>query len=208
MTQFPSPASSLKRATIKDIAQDLNLSPSTVSRALAGDVSLKPETKERIYAAADRLGYRRNRLAVSLKKGRTNIIGVIISGLDNPYTLAFLDGMEDVLHSQGINLMVGNSRRDPERERTNLRMMEGAVIDGLVISPSDVKENEIEMMHMKKVGIPIVFVNRVLPGIIASSVVMTSEPSVENYKELGIRAARLLLRKLDRPELPSEHITV
>ncbi len=207
MTQFPSP-SSLKRATIKDIAQDLNLSTSTVSRALAGDVCLRPETKERIYEAADRLGYRRNRLAVSLKKGRTNIIGVIISGLDNPYTLAFLDGIEEVLHSQGINLMVGNSRRDPERERANLRMMEGAVIDGLIISPSDVKENEVEMMHMKKVGIPIVFVNRVLPGIIASSVLMVSDPTVEKYKELGTGAAQLLIRKLDHPDRPSEHITV
>ncbi|MDE5882091.1 MAG: LacI family transcriptional regulator [Muribaculaceae bacterium] len=207
MTQFP-PNAPLKRATIKDIAQDLQLSPSTVSRALAGDVSLRPETKERIFAAADRLGYRRNRLAVSLKKGRTNIIGVIISGLDNPYTLAFLDGLEDVFHSQGVNLMVGNSRRDPERERTNLRMMEGAVIDGLIISPSDVKENEVEMLHMKKVGIPIVFVNTVLPGIIASSAVMVSMPTVERYKELGAMAAQLMMRKLAHPDLPSEHVTI
>lgn len=207
MPQFPSP-SHLKRATIKDIAQDLQLSPSTVSRALAGDVNLRPETKERIYAAADRLGYRRNRLAVSLKKGRTNIIGVIINGLDNPYTLAFLDGIEEYLHEQGINLMVGNSRRDPERERINLRMMEGAVIDALIISPADIKENELEMMHMKKVGIPIVFVNKALPGIIASSVVMVSEPTVDRYKALGNKAAQLVIRKLDHPDLVSEHITV
>lgn len=207
MPQFPS-NSHLKRATIKDIAQDLQLSTSTVSRALAGDVSLRPETKERIYAAADRLGYRRNRLAVSLKKGRTNIIGVIINGLDNPYTLAFLDGIEEYLHEQGINLMVGNSRRDPKRERMNLRMMEGAVIDALIISPADVKENEPEMMHMKKVGIPIVFVNKSFPSIIASSVVMASEPTVEKYRNLGTKAAQLVIHKLDRPDLVSEHITI
>ncbi|MDE6337060.1 MAG: LacI family transcriptional regulator [Muribaculaceae bacterium] len=204
MPQFP-PNSPLKRATIKDIAQDLQLSPSTVSRALAGDVNLRPETKERIYASADRLGYRRNRLAVSLKKGRTNIIGVIINGLDNPYTLAFLDGIEEYLHSKGINLMVGNSRHDPERERINLRMMEGAVIDGLIISPADIKENETEMMHMKKIGIPIVFVNKVLPGIIASSAVMEAEPTVERCKEMGTISARLVMRKLEHPDLPSEH---
>lgn len=207
MPQFPS-ASHLKRVTIKDIAQDLHLSPSTVSRALAGDVNLRPETKERIFAAADRLGYRRNRLAVSLKKGRTNIIGVIVTGLDSQLTLAFLDGIEAYLHERGINLMVGNSRRDPERERMNLRMMEGAVIDGLIISPADIKENETEMLHMKKVGIPIVLVNTLLPGIIASTAKITSEPTPEKYNELGHVAAGLVMRKLDHPELPSEHALV
>lgn len=207
MPQSPN-TSSLKRVTIKDIAQDLHLSPSTVSRALAGDVNLRPETKEKIYAAADRLGYRRNRLAVSLKKGRTNIIGVIVNGLDNPFTLAFLDGVENYLHQRGINLMVGNSRRDPERERMNLRLMEGAVIDALIISPADIKENETEMLHMKKVGIPIVLVNTILPGIIASTAVIKSGHSPEKYNELGNLAAGLVMRKLDHPELPSEHAVI
>lgn len=207
MPQFPPPTPP-KRVTIKDIAQDLHLSPSTVSRALAGDINLRPETKEKIYEAADRLGYRRNRLAVSLKKGRTNIIGVILNGMDNPEILALLDGIEDFLHTRGINLMVGNSRRDPERERMNLRMMEGAVIDGLIISPADIKENETEMLHMKKVGIPIVLVNTILPGIIASTAVVKSAHTPEKYKELGYKAAELVLKKLDHPELPSEHAVI
>lgn len=204
MPQFQ-PPNSVKRVTIKDIAQHLALSPSTVSRALAADENLRPETIQKILEAADRLGYRRNRLAVSLKKGRTNIIGVIVNGLDNPLALAMLDGIEAALHEQGINLMMGNSRRDPERERMNLRMMEGAVIDGLIISPADIHQNQTEILHMKKVGIPIVFVNTILPGIIASSAVVSSEQTEQLHYELGIEAARLVLRKLDYPELPSEH---
>lgn len=207
MPQLPAD-SPIKRVTITDIARDLHLSPSTVSRALSGDINLRPETKERIFEAAVRLGYRRNRLAVSLKKGRTNIIGVIINGLDSPETLALLDGIEEALHTQGINLMIGNSRRDPERERTNLRMMEGAVIDGLIISPADIQENEGDMLHLKKVGIPIVFVNTLLPGVIASSAMIRSEHTPEKYRELGQMAAKLVMRKLDHPELPSEHISI
>ncbi len=207
MSQLPNGASA-RRVTIKDIAQDLQISPSTVSRALAGDMNIRPETKERIYAAADRLGYRRNRIAASLKKGRTNIIGVILNGMDNPEILALLDGVEDFLHTRGINLMVGNSRRDPERERMNLRMMEGAVIDGLIISPADIRQNETEMLHMKKVGIPIVLVNTILPGIIASTAVVKSEHTPEKYHELGMKAGELVMKKLDHPELPSEHAVI
>lgn len=91
----------MKRVTIKDIANHLCLSPSTVSRALADDKNIRQETKDIVFKAADDLGYRRNRLAVSLRSGRTNIIGVVVDQMVDRSTLHILAGAERLLHNKG-----------------------------------------------------------------------------------------------------------
>lgn len=200
----------MKRVTIKDIAQHLCLSPSTVSRALSGDKNIRQETKDEIFNAADELGYRRNRLAVSLRSGKTNIVGVVVDQMTNPTTLHILAGAERLLHSKGVNMMVANSEGCCHREKANLHMMEGSQVDGLVVAVCDPGENCAEFLHLKKSGIPIVFLHVTPPGIIASSVAhsASSQEQEKDYHALGERGAELLLKMIANPDSPSERVMI
>lgn len=155
----------MKRVTIKDIAHHLRLSPSTVSRALAGDKNIRKETRELIYKASDELGYRRNRLAVSLRSGRSNIIGAIVDRMTEIPTLHLLAGVEKTLHERGMHLMVANSDATPSREWANLRMMEDARVDGLIVMACAYKENREEFAKLRKAGVPVVFVGEAPYGL-------------------------------------------
>lgn len=198
----------MKRVTIKDIAWHLRLSPSTVSRALSGDQSIRKETKELIYKTADELGYRRNRLAVSLRSGRTNVAGVIVDEMENHAVLYILAGAERYLHSKGINMMVANSESCPEREKANLHMMEGAQVDGLLIACAGDGDNGSEYLNLKRKGVPIVFLNAAPNGIIASSVVFGTDNSEKNYHKLGETGAELLMKMIENPGKGTEKVEI
>lgn len=198
----------MKRVTIKDIAQHLRLSPSTVSRALSGDKNIRRETKDVIFQAADELGYRRNRLAVSLRSGRTNIVGVIVDQMTDPNILHVLAGAERLLHSRGVNMMVANSEGSCKRERANLYMMEGSQVDGMVITVCDPSQNASDFLQMKRSGIPIVFLHVAPPGIIASSVAHDKDAYERNYHALGEKGAELLLKMIENPNSPTEKVMV
>ncbi|MDE6143409.1 MAG: LacI family transcriptional regulator [Muribaculaceae bacterium] len=182
----------MKRVTITDIARHLRLSPSTVSRALSGDKNIRQETKDIIFKAADSLGYRRNRLAVSLRSGKTNIVGVVVNQMVASSTLHILAGAEKTLHAEGINMMVANSEGDAERERSNIRMMEDINVDGLIIEACAHEMNVTEYLKLKNIGVPMVFVHSVPTGVIVSSVGYKEGGEAEPYL-LGEKAAELLL---------------
>lgn len=198
----------MKRVTIKDIARYLHLSPSTVSRALSGDENIRKETKELIYKTADDLGYRRNRLAVSLRSGRTNVAGVVVNEMETHAVLHILAGAEKYLHSKGINMMVANSEECVEREKANLHMMEGAQVDGLMIVTAGTGDNSAEYLGLKKSGIPIVFLNSVPRGIIASSVAFGEGEGEKNYHKLGETGAELLVRMIEHPGRATEKMEI
>lgn len=198
----------MKRVTIKDIANHLCLSPSTVSRALADDKNIRQDTKTLISQAADELGYRRNRLAVSLRSGRTNIIGVIVDQMTAPSTLHILAGAERHLHSKGINMMVANSEGSQSRERDNLMMMHDAQVDGMVIAVCDPNENSSVFMRLKRLGMPMVFLQLAPSGIIASNVHHDGDMADLDYQALGEKGAELLLKIIENPGEPSERVCI
>lgn len=86
----------MKHVTIKDIAQSLHISVSTVSRALTDDKNIRRETREAVLHEADRLGYRRNPVALNLKTGRTNTIGVIVPEMHTPYASQVVAGIQSI----------------------------------------------------------------------------------------------------------------
>lgn len=185
----------MKRVTIKDIAHHLRLSPSTVSRALAGDKNIRKETREIIDKAADELGYRRNRFAVSLRSGRSGIIGLIVGNMEEHSELELIAGVEKVLHNGGFHLMVANSEDIPSREWSNLRMMEDARVDGLIIEAIESGDNIEEFVKIKKTGIHTVFVNEIPAGVSSASVSWDSSGEDPDYFRLGEEAA-LLMREI------------
>ena len=94
----------MKRITIKELAERLGLSPSTVSRALAGDRNIRRETRERVSRLAGELGYRPNPVAVNLRSGRSNTVGVIVPEMVTPFAATVIGGIQRVLYGRGLKV--------------------------------------------------------------------------------------------------------
>ena len=118
----------MKHVTIKDIARSLCISVSTVSRALTDDKNIRKETRDMVVEEAKRLGYKRNPVAMNLKMGRTNTIGVIVPEMHPPYAAT------EVLYKQNQKVMIAESDENADRELENLKMMEQFMVDGLIVS--------------------------------------------------------------------------
>ena len=155
----------MKHVTIKDIARSLCISVSTVSRALTDDKNIRRETREAVLREAERLGYRRNPVAMNLKMGRTNTIGVIVPEMHTPYASQVVAGIQSVLYKNNQKVMIAESDEDPNRERESLQMMEEFMVDGLIVSICSYKHNVETYRRLAKEGVAIVFYDRIPHGM-------------------------------------------
>ena len=155
----------MKHITIKDIARSLRISVSTVSRALTDDKNIRHETRESVLREAERLGYRRNPVAINLKTGRTNTIGVIVPEMHTPYAAQVVAGIQSVLYKNNQKVMIAESDESPERERMNLQMMEEFMVDGLIVSMCSWRKNTDIYKRLIADGLPIVFYDRLPHGM-------------------------------------------
>ena len=136
-----------KPATIKDIAKQLNISISTVSRAIRNAADVNPETKRAVMALAEELDYQPNRLALSLKQKQTHNIGVLVPNLD--YVLStMVKGIDEVALEAGYTVMVCQSNESFGREIVNTRRLLDSLVDGFIISVSS--ETKV-FDHFKKI---------------------------------------------------------
>ena len=155
----------MKHVTIKDIAEQLCLSISTVSRALANDKHIRKETRERIFQTAKEMGYQRNPLAACLRSGKSNLIGVVVNEMITSYASQVLQGIQNVMNENGITTIVLNSDSSPEQERRNLQILENSLVDGLIIAHCFDTSNNDEFLRLQKKGIPMVFIDHAPSGI-------------------------------------------
>lgn len=155
----------MKHVTIKDIARSLYISVSTVSRALTDDKNIRRETREAVLREAERLGYRRNPVAMNLKMGRTNTIGVIVPEMHTPYASQVVAGIQSILYKNNQKVMIAESDENPNRERESLQMMEEFMVDGLIVSICSYKHNVETYRRLAKEGVAIVFYDRIPHGM-------------------------------------------
>ena len=155
----------MKHVTIKDIARSLCISVSTVSRALTDDKNIRRETREVVLREAERLGYRRNPVAMNLKMGRTNTIGVIVPEMHTPYASQVVAGIQSVLYKNNQKVMIAESDENPDRERESLQMMEEFMVDGLIVSLCSYKHNIETYRRLANEGVAIVFYDRIPHGM-------------------------------------------
>jgi len=147
--------------TIYDIAKQLGISASTVSRALSNNASINIRTRQRVAECAEQLGYRTNPFASNLRKGSTNTIGVIVHRLDSLFVSTFLRGAEETAATRGYNLIIVQSFEDINREIENAKTMFEKRVDGLMVA---VAKNSNTSAHFKpfiKYEIPLVFFDRI-----------------------------------------------
>lgn len=184
-----------KPATIKDIAQRLNISISTVSRALRNASDINPETKQAVLLLSEELDYQPSKLALSLRQKQTHTIGVIVPNLD--YVLStMIRGIDEVALEAGYTVMVCQSNESFGREVLNTRRLLDSLVDGFIISVSS--ETKI-FDHFKKVqdrGLPMVVFDRVTPALVAPSVRLDNEEggflATEHLLEQGYKRIAIL----------------
>ncbi len=157
-------------AGMKDIAQRVGVSKTTVHRALTGRGRISSETRERILAVAGELDYTPNTLARSLRRQKTGIIGVIISGVSNSYYASLLSAIEEAASGQGFTLLFCCSTGPRELEITHLNVLREKRVDGLLVAPAHPRRNVEEYERLKRVGLPFVFIDRFMPAISADAV--------------------------------------
>src|SRR6187549_1353195 len=122
--------------TIKDIAKALNLSFSSVSRALQDSHQIGPETKRKVMEYARENNYRPNLMAQSLKNKNTRTIGIVISTVPNNFLAEVVNGIESVTWENNYNIIITQSQESFEKELKNLDHLVWKSVDGLVVSLS------------------------------------------------------------------------
>ncbi|MDG5800759.1 LacI family DNA-binding transcriptional regulator [Marinilabiliaceae bacterium ANBcel2] len=147
--------------TINDIARELNVAPSTVSRALNNSPRISEATKERIREKAMEIGYDLNMVASSLSRQRTNIIGVIIPFINNHFFSLVVSGIEDLAVKSGFRIIIAQTYDSVVKEEEALKMFSSARVDGIIACLSVETRDISHFKRIKKVGIPIVLFDRV-----------------------------------------------
>ena len=151
-----------KKLTIVDIANMLNVSKSTVSRAFRDSYDIHSETKDRILKFAKEINFEPNSIAKSLKEKKTKTIGVLIPSFSIPFYATAICGIQEQVAKNGYNLLICQSNETYADEVIGLKMLVSSRVDGIIMSVSSetVKNNHI--VQVKEMGIPVVLFNRTI----------------------------------------------
>lgn len=177
-----------KEVTIYDLAERLNLSPATISRALNDDPVVKKKTRKVILEAAKELGYRKNTFARNLRSQRTNTIGVLVHELKSNFITSVLAGIEKVTTEAGYDLIIAHSSESFEKEAANALNLFHKRVDGLIASLASNTENLDHFTPFKEKNIPVVFFDRVEENTNSTKVI------IDNYT-CGYKATQHLIEQ-------------
>ncbi len=149
----------MKRAvTLKDLAQKLNTSVTTISKALNNHPDISEKRKHEIIKLADEMNYIPNAMAKNLRSQKTNFIGLIIGDNSNPYFSWIVKGVEERLATEGYHTLIFNSNEDPAKEIEFIIELRSLNVAGVIITPAAGNEESSELLQ--EFGIPYVLVNR------------------------------------------------
>lgn len=184
-----------KPPTIKDIARQLNISVSTVSRAIRNASDVNKETKQAVLNLVAELNYQPNQLALSLRNKQTHTIGVIVPNLD--YVLSMMvRGIDEVALEAGYTVMICQSNESFGREILNTRRLLESLVDGFIISVSSETKNFEHIKKIQEKEIPMVVFDRVTPHLKAPSVRIDNEDggfqATEHLIEQGYKRIAIL----------------
>jgi len=163
------------KVTIKDIARELGISPSTVSKALKGHPDISTTTREEVRRLADLWHYKPDQVALSLKSGSSRIIGVIVPEIVHYFFSTVISGIEDLAYDSGFHVMFCQSSESYEREVKAVETLLAGRVDGILVSLSKVTENFDHFRKIQESGIPLVFFDRVCDSIDADKVIVDDE---------------------------------
>jgi LacI family transcriptional regulator len=163
----------LGELSIRDVAERAGVSPATVSRVLNGSPSVSAEYAERVTAVIEELGYRPNRLARNLRRRTAEMIGVVVSDIENPHFTEMVRAIEDSAFQKGYRLLLCNTDEEPAKQRAYLEMLAGERVLGVIVAPSNPTGDEIG--RVLDLGIPVIALDRTVTDPRADSIVSDGE---------------------------------
>lgn len=161
--------------TIKDMAKRLNVSVSTVSRALRDMHDINPETKRRVLELAQNLDYQPNQVALSLVKSSTKTLGVVVPRIGYSFFSSVLQGIESEANQAGYNLILCQSSEDFEKEKDNIQNLLRSQVEGFIISLADTPHNHEHIQKLIKRDIPLVMFDRFSDAIECNKVIIDNK---------------------------------
>jgi LacI family transcriptional regulator len=172
-----------EKSTIHDIAKKLNITASTVSRALKDHPRISETTKQAVHIAAKKLNYQPNNIAAALRNGRSNIIGIIVPTIDRSFFASVVRGIEEVANTKNYNVMICQSYDSYDKEVATVEALLNSRVDGIILSVTKETEN---FDHLNKViakGIPLIIFDRGNDQLEVSQVVINDYLGAYNAVE-------------------------
>lgn len=173
------------KVTIQEVAERAGTSASTVSRVLTGSAPVSAELRSAVEHAIDELGYRPSLVARSLKTQTTYTVGLLVNDIMNPFFSAVARGVEEEANRQNYTLILCNTNENPERELRYLQILRDKQVDGIIFGPTG---NNAEFIKNLASGVPLVQIDRQLPGLDVPAVLVDNEES-------AYQATRLLVER-------------
>lgn len=161
--------------TLKDIANALGLSTSTVSRALRDTYEISAKTKKLVFDYAEKINYQPNPNALSLKERRTKSIGVVVSEVANHYFSQAINGIESIAYDRGYHVIITQTHESYAREKINIQHLASRSIDGLLVSLSAETDDTSHLKYLHERGMPMVFFDRVPNNINTHKITANNE---------------------------------
>lgn len=149
-----------KRTTLKDIANVLSISTAAVSKALNDDTRISVKTKKAVKQVAKELNYQPNHLASALRKGKSNLVGVIVPRTNSSFFSSVVENMEEVLNKAGYNIIITQSNESFEKECKNIDTLLYTQVDGIIASMAN---ETVDLSYYEKIksnGIPLILFDR------------------------------------------------
>ncbi|MEH6679091.1 MAG: LacI family DNA-binding transcriptional regulator [Sediminicola sp.] len=187
------------RVTLKDIANQLNITPSTVSRALNDHPAIKRETREAVKELARELDYQPNQFALGLLQKRSSTIGVIVPEITSHFFSAIITGIQDVIGPSDYNIMICLSNESYEDELDLVKKLSKIRVDGILVSPSSSTKEFDHFRNLQKNDIPVVVFDRDCPGLEADKVLVDDYFGAYQAVEYLIRSGCTKIAHLGGP---------
>lgn len=178
----------MDQVNLKKLAKELNLAVSTVSRALRDSHEISSETKERVRALAEKLGYHPNPYASSLRQNKSRTIAVVIPEIENNFFTQVINGIESVAPAKDYHVLIYLTHDDYERERDILQLLRNGRVDGIMMSVSNSTTNFEHMEAWHRSGIPMVLFDRTCDTIDVPNI-------MTNDADMAFKATEHLLAK-------------
>jgi DNA-binding LacI/PurR family transcriptional regulator len=148
-----------KKVTLDEVAAYSGVSRATISRVLNNHPQVAPELRARVLEAVQALGYQPNRAARRLRSDSSDILGLIIPNIENPFYISVIRGIQDIASDYQMSLLLCNTDEDPAKQQWSLNVMQAEVIAGLIIAPTHVHDGEI-LRQFSESGIPVILIDR------------------------------------------------
>lgn len=160
-----------RKITLSDIAKKLNITPSTVSRALDDSPRISESTKKAVRKVVKELNYQPNNIASALRKGKSNTIGVIVPTSDRQFFASIISGIDEVIHSEGYNIIICQSDEKTSKEKENIQELLRVQVAGIIASVAKETTEYSHFLEISERGVPLVLYDRIGESLKTDAVV-------------------------------------